>query len=182
MNENHDQPLQFHNSFDKLLDDFRNIIASVTWLKVSTRQAEDFYKNFPYIIELPSSLSEKKIKVEKSILKLIERDSRYSSTLINFYRIFTIAIKDIIWEEADFESYLQNEIFQFLRHLRNACAHNNQFYWGRGNQRASTVQKLPMSWRGKIIEESIEGSNLYMDFMKPGDIFMLLSDISAVLR
>jgi hypothetical protein len=159
----------------------------MTWLKVSTKNAEEFYKNYPYIIELVCSVTTQKIKVDKSILSLIGKEGfngptpMYSKSLINFYRIFTIAVKDIIWEEADFQPLLQNTELQFLRHLRNASAHNNQFFWGRGRQRADTIKKLPVSWRGKVIEKKLEGTSLYMDFMKPGDIFLLLSDISALV-
>ena len=187
MNINQDQPLKFHNCFNDLLDTFRNIIASTTWLKVSVDSAQIFYNSFPYIIELDCSVTEQKIKIDKTILGLIQHEGfnqptpLYSQTLINFYRIFTIAIKDIIWKEQDFQPLLQNNELQFLKHIRNACAHNNDFFWGVGKQRQSTIQKLPISWHDKIIEEKLEGTKLYMNFLKPGDIFLLLSDISKLI-
>ena len=182
-----DQPLTFHKSFDDLLDTFRNVIASMTWLKVSVEQAQNFYKPLPYIIELDCSVTNQKVKVTKSVLKLVQEEGfnkktpRYSQTLINFYRAFTIAIKDIIWEEQEFQQLLQKNELQFFRHLRNASAHNNTFFWDTGNQRQNILKKLPVSWRGKVIEAKLEGSPLYMDFMKPGDIFLLLADISSLI-
>jgi hypothetical protein len=179
-----DQPLKFHNSFDNLLDTFRNVITSITWLKFSVEEANKFFKIYPYIIELACSVVSQDIKLDKSILKLVKEEGfnqqtpLYNQTLINFYRVFTIAINDIILEEKDFKSLLQKDELRFLRHLRNASAHNNSFYWGKGKQRKKTISKLPVSWRGKQIEEKLENTPAYMDFIKPGDIFILLSDIS----
>ena len=36
-------------------------------------------------------------------------------------------------------------------------------------------------WRNKEIRKELEGKQLYMDFMKPGDIFILLLDISKLV-
>ncbi len=180
----HDQPLKFHKSFNDLLDTFRNVLVSTVWLKVSIEQAENYFKPFPYVITLPCSVSNQEIKVDKSILKFVKAEGfnkktpLFSQTLANFYRVFTIAVKDIIWGEKDFEKLLKNEELQFLQHLRNASAHNNNFYWGEGVSREKTLLRLPVSWRGKQIEEKLENTLVYMDFMKPGDIFILLSDIS----
>lgn len=182
-----DQPLKFHQSFNELLDTFRNVITSLTWLKVSVHKTAEFYQNYPYIIELDCSVITQKIKIDKSILRLIGQKGfngptpMYNQTLINFYRIFTLAVKDIIWEESAFQPLMQNEELRFLTHFRNASAHNNLFFWGQGRQRTNTIQRLPISWRGKIIDENLEGTKLYMDFVKPGDIFVLLSDISSLV-
>ena len=186
MPANQDASLRFHQSLDDLLDTFRNVIASMTWLKVSVESAERFYENYPDIIELPISVSTQVIKIDKSILRLVRQEGfnrptpLYSKTLVNLYRVFTIVAKDIVWEEDDFQPFLQNPELQFLRHLRNASAHNNQFFWGGRRQRGITLQQLPVSWRGKVIEENLEGTELYMDFFKPGDIFLLLTDISTL--
>ena len=183
-----DQPLHFHRSFDSLLDTFRNVIAGITWLKASTQQAKQFYADWPYIITLACSVTDKEIKVDKSILSLVEREGfnqptpLYSQTLINFYRVFTIAIKDIIWEEADFSQLHEKPELQFLKHIRNASAHDNQFYWGAGQQRTNTLSKLPVIWRDKEINENLENNSLYMNFLKPGDLFVLLADVSSLVK
>ena len=183
-----DQPLHFHQSFNPLLDTFRNVIAAITSIKVVIKDVQEFYKDYPYIITLACSVTDQEIKIDKSILSLIERECfnkatpLYSQTLINFYRIFTIAIKDIVWEEQDFSNLLEKPELQFLRHIRNASAHGNKFYWGKGSQRADTINSFPITWRGKEINESLEGVELYMNFLKPGDLFLLLTDISELCR
>jgi len=96
-----DQPLYFHKSFDSLLDTFRAVITGMTWLKISIKDAQSFYEKHQEIIGLACSVTHKKIKVGKDILSLIEKEELeqpvlYNQTLINFYRVFTIAIKDII--------------------------------------------------------------------------------------
>jgi len=179
-----DQPLRFHRSFNSLFDTFRNVIAATTSLKVIIKDALSFYKDYPYIITLACSMTKQEVKIDKSILYLIEKEGfnketpLYSQTLINFYRIFTIAIKDIVWDEPDFSNLLDDPELQFLKHIRNASAHNNKFYWGKGQQRTNTINGFPVIWRGKEINESLEDTELYMDFLKPGDLFLLLVDVS----
>ena len=182
---NNDEPIILHNSFSELLVYFRNIIATMTWLKVSINSAEQFFKPYPYIIELPCSVTDKIVKIDKTILELIKDESFgsstpiYSKSLINFYRIFTIAVKDIIWNEPDFFNLLKGPELQFLRHLRNASAHNNIFFWGKRKNRKVPE---PVVWRGKEIKGNLEHTKLYMGFMKPGDLFILLSDISKLVK
>lgn len=190
MGKQQEIPLKFHESFDNLIDTFRIIMTSATWLYMSIADAKKWYKSkgLKNIIELECSVSQQKVKVNKSIFEIIEKENKaitvplYSQSLINFYRIFTIAVKDIIWQETVFDSFRQKNEVQFLYHLRNASAHNNKFFWGKGKTRQNTLKKLPISWRGKNIDVNIEGKELYFDFMKPGDIFILLSDISFLSR
>ena len=188
MSEAADTPLHMHPSFDGLLDSFRSVIASLTWLKASSDQAQSFFAPYPYVIELSSTVSDQLIKIHKSILTQIQNEGfnqqtpLFSRTLIDFYRILTIAIKDIVWAEDDFKTLLQTEHLQFLRHIRNACAHQNMFYFGSGREREATLKKLPVSWRGKVIDVSLEKLPLYMSFMGPGDLFLLLNDISNMVK
>ena len=183
-----DQPLYLHKSFGTLLDTFRNVITGMTWLKATIKDAELFYKDYPYIITLACSVTDQEIKVHKSILSVIEKEGfnhrtpLYSQTLINFYRIFTVAIKDIVWEEPDFSNLLDRKDLQFLRHVRNASAHDNKFYWGKGKQRIDTINSFPVVWRGREINKDLENTELYMNFLKPGDLFLLLADISNLCR
>lgn len=183
-----DQPLHFHKSFSSLLDTFHNVIVGITWLKASLKNAEVYFKDYPYIITLPCSVTNKEIKIDKLIISLIKKEDfqektpLYTQTLINFYRILTIAVNDIIWEERDFFNLHRKPELKFLRYIRNASAHNNQFYWGKGKQRARTLKSLPVVWNGKEIKKDMENTPLYMNFLAPGDLFILLSDISKLVE
>jgi len=186
MNDTTDTPLHFHESFSEMVDSFRNVIASLAWLKASSDQAQAFFAPYPYVIELTCTVTDKLIKVDKSILTAIDREGLnqptplFSQTLVDFYRILTIALKDIVWQESDYQAVLQRDELQFLRHIRNASAHHNKFFFGRGRERERTIERFPVVWRGKSIKEGLEGTQLYMEYMAPGDLFVLLSDISAI--
>jgi len=183
-----DQPLIYHQSFSPLLSSFQNIIVGITWLKATIKSSKAYHKKWPYIITLPCSVTDEEVKIDKSILTKIEKEGYnkatplYTRTLISAYRMFTISVNDIVWEESDFSAFHDCEQLQFLRHIRNASAHNNKFYWGKGQQRKNTLSKLPVSWNGKIINKELENELLYMDFLKPGDLFILLSDISKLVN
>ena len=187
MSNSTDTPLHFHEAFSCLLDSSRIVIASLTWLKASVEQAQTFFSPYPYVIELTCTATDKLIKIDKSILTLVQKEGfskgtpLYSQALIDFYRIFTIAVKDIVWQESDFQPHLQRDEIQFLRHIRNASAHHNKFFFGSGKERQKTIKKLPVTWCGKVIDEQLEGTQLYMEYMGPGDLFVLLSDVSALV-
>ncbi len=182
-----DIPMHLHTSFNDIIDSFRNVIASMAWLKASGEQAQKYFSPYPYVIELTCTSTDLILKVDKSILTAVKDEGLngptplFSRTLVNFYRILTIAVKDIIWDEQDFQTLLQRDEFQFLRHVRNASAHHNRFFFGRGKERERTLERLPVVWRNKTISQSLEGSPLYMDYLAPGDLFVLLSDVSAAV-
>ena len=58
-----DQPLDFDKSLNDLVNTFRNVIASMTWLKASAKDAQEFYKNYLYVTELASSVTSQEIKL-----------------------------------------------------------------------------------------------------------------------
>ena len=179
--------LRFHRSFSSLLSSFGNIITSLIWLKVSNLQAEQYFRPYPYVVMLNCTVSDQAIKIDKSIFALVanegfnEKTPLYTNSVLNFCRLMTIALKDVVWNEPDFKSLLERSEFQFLRHIRNASAHENSFFFGEGRQRIKTLEMLPVTWRNKVISDSTEGHQLYMDFMGAGDLLFLLSDISALV-
>lgn len=160
----------------------------MAWLNLSIKQANKHFEKKKYTMILPCTVVKQEIKIDKSILELINKEvassdtKNFTNSTMAFERIFIIAAKDIIWYEPDFQSLLQKDELQFLRHIRNACAHSNKFYFGRGKQRKETLKKLPISWRGKTIEEKIESQKLLPDFIGPGDLFILLEDISKLVK
>jgi len=178
--------LPFHISFREFLDTFRYAITANTWFISSIDSAKNHFEEHNHLITLACSFNpNQKVHIDKTIFNLVETENpnqispMFSKTMINFYRIITIALKDIIWNEDDFQKFLEFPEFQYFRHIRNASAHYNSFFWGtHKKQRELTIKKLPVTWRDKTIEENIEGRKLYMDFMQPGDLFILLSDIT----
>ncbi len=181
---NQDQPLRFHESIEDLITVLNYTITSTLWLKSSIKDAKSFFKDWSYIANLESSVTKRYNKIDKSILNSIEEDGfnkptpLFSKSLIKLYQTLTIASKDILWEEKDFQNLLKKQELQFIKHLRNASAHKNKFYFGKGKEREKILKKLPVIWRNKEISEKIEGEDLYFSFMAPGDLPILLSDIS----
>lgn len=174
-----------HPALNEVLDGFRQTVAAMCWLQASSAAARRWFQPFPYIIELSCSpsVSSQIIKVDKNILTAVTVEGmggpvpRFSRALAHYFRVLTIAVKDVLWEHHDFAGVLQSTEMQFLRHLRNASAHHNEFYWGSGKSRR--VPK-PIEWRGKRIAPSLEGTKLYCDFFAPGDLFILLTDLSLL--
>lgn len=186
MPEPDDTPLMFHPSFTGLIDSYRTALASLTWLRASPEAAEKYFEPWPYVLMLDCSVSDEVIKVDKSAFRAFRADAAtsgtplFASTLVNLCRVITISVKDIIWEHSDFEAVRNDEALQFLRHVRNAAAHDNRFYFGEGKQRERTLAKLPARWRNKTIDQSLENSPLFLDFLGAGDLLFLLSDVTSL--
>lgn len=182
-----DTPLSFHKSFSSLVDSFATVYTSLVWLRASNDQAHQYFRQYPYVVTLKCTVSDQDIKLDKSIFSLVAKEGfnqqtpLYTSTVINVCRVMTIALKDVVWSEPDFQPFRKREELIFLQHLRNASAHENRFFFGEGIQRVRTLKMLPVTWRNKVISESTEGHKLYMDFMSAGDLMFLLSDMSALV-
>lgn len=63
--------------------------------------------------------------------------------------------------------------FEFLRHVRNAVAHDNHFF----------IRKLPFPahFDGYKITSELDGTPLW-EFLQPGDLLALIDQIEATLR
>ena len=181
-------PLAFHPSFNGLIDSFRTIVAALAWLRSSPEAAEKHFAPWHYVITFDCSVSDKSIKLGKSAFGAFQSDAvapgtpLFASTLVNLCRVMTIAVKDIISEHPDFATVRDEETFKFLRHVRNAAAHDNRFHFGAAKQRERTLAGLPVRWRNKTIDASLEKSRLFHDFLGVGDFLFLLSDVTALAR
>lgn len=76
----------------------------------------------------------------------------------------------------------QSPIFEFFRHIRNACSHNNNFFF------IENEPKRKSEWRGKIIDHTKKGRNnplfgtqCFFDFLESADPIFLLWDIEQHL-
>ncbi len=93
--------------------------------------------------------------------------------------IVTMTAPMIISSYSEVEKYNDNsEIFELFRHMRNACAHGNKFYF-RGNQ-----PSRPAKWKELIINHEIKGeenplygTTLLFNFISAGDIVYFLLDV-----
>jgi hypothetical protein len=99
----------------------------------------------------------------------------YNATLRFFNRLTAGSLLVMAWEHVK-PKYRRDPVAQFLRHCRNAAAHNGVFTFEHGQP------DKPAEWRGIKIVRTLEGSPLFTDpprkgFMGPGDAVHLLADI-----
>ena len=121
----------FHPSFNELIDSFGTMIAALTWLRSTPAEAQRHFASWHCIITFDCTVSDKSIKVDKSAFVAFQADAvapgtpLFASTLANLCRVVTISVRDIIAEHPDFSAARNEELFQFLRHIRSAAAHEN---------------------------------------------------------
>jgi hypothetical protein len=124
----------------------------------------------------PGLHSEAGQRVNVDISKLasaVVREHRPAVIYLN--RLSAGALLILAWETTE-ERHTNNEDWEFLRHCRNAAAHDGRFTFRRDEPRR------PAKWRGLEIVRGLEGRTLFHDgtnpgFLGPGDTLHLLSDL-----
>jgi hypothetical protein len=99
----------------------------------------------------------------------------HNATLRYFNRLTAGSLLLMAWEYMEPKNQ-RNPMAQFLRHCRNAAAHNGVFTFKAGQP------VYPAEWHGTKIVRALEGSPLFVDpprkgFLGPGDAVYLLADI-----
>jgi len=93
---------------------------------------------------------------------------------ITLGRMMSIAIFNIL-ESSEYNNILnQEDLFKFAKHLRNGAAHNNKF-------NISPPVHRPIIWKDKIIDNSLNGTNVFIDFFNPILLIFLMKDISDLI-
>lgn len=99
---------------------------------------------------------------------------RSAFTQVN--RIFLISMWDILLGTKTYSMIYNNEDVQFLRHIRNGCAHHNKFKLDK--KTSEELSTKPAKWRNKNISASLNGTPVIPNFLMDGDVPLLLYDIN----
>ncbi len=74
-------------------------------------------------------------------------------------------------------------IFEFLRHIRNACAHDNKFYFNKHEpRREARWKELKIDHKIKGEKNSLFGTECFFKFMGSADPVFLLNDVENYWR
>lgn len=99
----------------------------------------------------------------------------HDAALKYFNRLSAGSLFILAWDRVP-PKYLSSPLAQFLRHCRNAAAHNGVFTFDRGQP------DKPAVWRTLMIVQTMQGNPLFADppkkgFLGIGDALYLLADI-----
>lgn len=94
---------------------------------------------------------------------------------VNICRLMAIAISDIL-QFSKYHNVVKNtEIFKFTKHIRNGAAHNNNF-------NLSSPIKSPITWREYTINQGLNDTIVFPDFIGAETLVFLMQDISEVIE
>lgn len=89
-------------------------------------------------------------------------------------RIMAIALFDIL-QFSKFNNDLNTtEIYKFAKHIRNGAAHNNMFHF-------DEPLDSPIQWQDKIINNDLNGTPVFPEFIAPTSLIFLMADISVLM-
>ena len=164
---------------------FNNFCLSITglWLLSQKDIREKLRLAGGYPSSLATSINAKPISVNLFELSLILPEAPFYKDE-NVIKITELQARLLVmgcfdWLKQEFKLDTRNfssfpEIVKIFYCLRNASAHNNIFQFSDERVKKS----LPLYWRGKTLDFSDEGKELFSRWMSFGDIFYFLEDVS----
>lgn len=131
---------------------------------------EVFLKNHPELKTFTERYN-KNVNLKKDGSKVKSETKIY---MISVGRIMAISLFNIL-EFSEYQNDLnQEEIFKFAKHIRNGAAHNNKF-------NIAPLLEKSIQWRERIIDNSLNGSPVFLDFINPISLMFLMADISDLI-
>ncbi|MEG4391613.1 hypothetical protein [Microcoleus sp. BROC3] len=119
-----------------------------------------------------------KVNIESLGYELFFKHEKYDDVIMAFKKIAAGGLL-IVAKEITEPDRTKDELWEFLRHCRNAAAHGGSFNFQNGEP------KHPAKWRSLEIKASMQAQALFPappttpGFINIGDVLYLLADIEA---
>jgi hypothetical protein len=161
-------------------------IGAIGWLAESKDLYLKFLEKYKYIVEIQTSVIEDVVKIDKSILKMLDykdKNRLIKSSIIELAKLIIINVKDITDALPELSEIRASSSYKILKVLRNASAHNNKVFFEKGKYRERVIKQLPIRWRNKTIDITSENQDVFDDLhFSPADIFVIAEEISILVR
>jgi hypothetical protein len=121
-----------------------------------------------------NTAKEIRVNIEELAQELL---TNYKEGIKYFNRVSAGGLLILAWEVTN-NYHSHHDLWEFLRHCRNAAAHRGHFHFLRGEP------KRPARWRSLEIVPALQGQPLFPDpptngFIGIGDVLYLLADIET---
>jgi len=184
--EKNDRQIELLDEFTSVFSIFRLSIGAIGWLAQSKDLYLKFLEEYKYIVEMQTSVIEDVVKIDKSILEMLDYNDKnglIKSSIIELAKLIIINVKDITDALPELSEIRGSSSYKILRVLRNASAHNNKVFFNKGKYRERMIKQLPINWRNKTIDLSSENQDVFDDLhFSPADIFIIAEEISVLVR
>ncbi len=184
--EKNDRQIELLDEFTSVFSIFRLSIGAIGWLAQSKDLYLKFLEEYKYIVEMQTSVIEDVVKIDKSILEMLDYNDKnglIKSSIIELAKLIIINVKDITDALPELSEIRASSSYKTLKVLRNASAHNNKVFFNKGKYRERMIKQLPINWRNKTIDLSSENQDVFDDLhFSPADIFIIAEEISVLVR
>lgn len=181
-----DRQIELLDEFTSVFSIFRLSIGAIGWLAESKDLYLKFLEKYKYIVEIQTSVIEDVVKIDKSILKMLDykdKNRLIKSSIIELAKLIIINVKDITDALPELSEIRASSSYKILKVLRNASAHNNKVFFEKGKYRERVIKQLPIRWRNKTIDITSENQDVFDDLhFSPADIFVIAEEISILVR
>lgn len=171
---------------DKLFNEYRdffNVSMLSLWAVSQSNFLDWVEKQEPNIMAFESTVEKSSAIHIKPVVKQIRKSNLpedqkgplHTDLIKKYCILFCITIFEVLKEDPRYNSIKQQPVIQFLRHIRNGCAHGNKFHFNNNEPR------FPAKFRSKSIDRNLQGGEVFFSYISAGDIPYLLEDISKLL-
>jgi hypothetical protein len=171
------RPVFIHSEFHEMIDAFSVCVLGLGALtNPANLESLKPYKLVP--VESSFSPEDSNIDLPHYLSRLSNEDIAGPlrlNTMKVLCQSLTISAFETLKASSHYTGIAADPVVQFFRHIRNAAAHNNVFTFSKDQP------GKPAIWRGKQIARALEGLPCFFNFMAPGDLPLLLEEISRAL-
>lgn len=175
------RPLNIDKTFHLVIDAFTRTWGGLLLPKICLLELNTKIGNTDLLLSMESSFGEDTHLSKSNFFRISssEENSREVGVIaMSMMAVFTF---ESLKMHPQFSVIESQDTVQFLRHLRNAAAHGNQFHFTRGKSQ-KIIDPKKITWRNKIIDQGLQGKIAFPDFFKYGDFPYLLEDITKLLK
>lgn len=172
------RPLTIDKVFNLSIDAITCLWGGLLVPKLCHDDIEAKFQNYNFLVSLASSVGEDTHIDKANYLNICKSDERTAEVGNMSLSMLAVFAFESIKSEDTYDLIKKDMTINFLRHLRNAGAHGNNFnFYNKGK----LVDPGVVTWRNKNIDKSLQGKVAFPDFFKHGDFPYLLEDVSKVL-
>lgn len=175
------KPLEINKVFEMTQTVFVLFFGGWAGSKMCIDEVAERCKNFDFINQLDATVipNFSSFISKKYFLKLLTPDTFDKNITNSFCSMICVYSFENLKKDPIYKKIKDEPCVEMLRHIRNGSAHGNTFNFYNGKR---LIYPGTVSWKGKIIDKTLQDKVVFPDFISPGDVPLLLSDISEVIK
>ncbi|MBT6954746.1 MAG: hypothetical protein HN991_00135, partial [Candidatus Jacksonbacteria bacterium] len=166
------RPARIDESFDLSIDMLTCLWGGLMVPKLCGNELKMKLASFPHLISLKSSFPEESQLSRDNYFSICSDDDRFRSVANQGACMVAVFAFESLRNHRGYDKVKDKVPVMFLRHLRNAASHGNNFNFI-SSQSGKIIDPGRVEWGSKIINKDLQGKTAFPDFFPQGDFAYL---------